>query len=524
MPVADLLQLQSPDRLAALEETGLLDTPASPALERLTRMTTRLLGVPTAVVSLVDRDRQFFAAADGLRDDLAIARESPLSHSFCQHVVAGAAPFVVADARTHPLVGDNLAIEDYGIQAYAGMPLTTSDGHTLGSFCAFDYHPREWTPDQLELLRDLAQAAMTEIELRFASRRLEEQGEQLTQLLDNTNELVARLTPDGAVSWGNAAWRRLLGDPDLSESDWLRTRVDARSRTAFDTAWRGVVEGETSATVEFVLNPPGRLPVTVTSRLVPISSKGHLRGVRFYGRDITESRRVERLKEEMIGIVSHELRTPIGAVQGALQLLGRLLPADLPARERELIALATRNTQRLLALVNDLLDLEKLEGESALFEMTDAPIADVFSVARDATAPLAERAGVVLEWNDAGAIVHGDAARHAQVVINLVGNAIKFSAKGGAVHIDAVPDGGGFRIRVRDEGRGIPKSELERVFERFSQVHRTDATEKGGTGLGLAIARAIVLQHRGRLWVESEEGVGSTFQFTVPASTPSASV
>jgi len=518
MPLADPRIIEAPDRLEALHATGLLDTPASPALERLTRLTTRLLGVPVAVVSLVDRDRQFFAAAEGLSPPFSETRQTPLEHSFCQHVVAGAAPLVVSNARSHPLVHDNLAIESLGVEAYAGMPLTTSDGQTLGSFCAIDDHPRVWTEDDLTTLKDLAAAAMTEIELRFASRLLTEQGEQLAQLLDNTTELVARLAPDGAVGWVNGAWRQLLGDPPVyPQPGWLRAHLDAASRERFDAAWAQVLEGGEAVLVHLVMHHKGRLPVEVSARLVLNRSVGSLRGVRFYGRDITERQRVDRMKEEMIGIVSHELRTPIGAVQGALQLLGRLLPPDLAPRERELLALATRNTQRLLALVNDLLDLEKLEGGGATFELRDTSLASVFTIASDATAPLAERAEVRLVWKDGGVTVVGDIDRLAQVVINLVGNAIKFSPKGGTVWIEATRDATEVRVRVADSGRGIPAAEVERVFERFTQVERADASQKGGTGLGLAIARAIVLQHGGRIWVESELGKGSTFQFTIPS-------
>jgi PAS domain S-box-containing protein len=517
VPNADLRILQKQERLEAVQATGLLDSPASPALERLTRLTTKLLGVPTAVVTIVDRDRQFFAASDGLAPALAASRQTPFSHSFCQHVVAGAAPLIVTDALSHPLVHDNLAIPEYGVKAYAGMPLVTSTGEALGAFCAFDEHPRAWTPEELSLLQDLAQSAMTEIELRFASRLLEEQGEQLRQLLDNTTELVARVAPDGHIRYANAAFRRIIGaPPETFDGEWLRRQMTEESRLRFDAAWNHALERGDSKDPELVFEPAGRLPVQVELHLVANFSQGQLRGLRFFGRDVTERRRLERLKDQMIGIVSHELRTPIGAVQGALQLLDRLLPPTLGAKERDLIALAKRNASRLLALVNDLLDLERLEGGEAMFEMTEVTLAEVFAAAQDAVSPQAERESVVLEFDDAGARVHGDAQRLAQVVINLLGNAIKFSPKGGRVRVAAVPDGARWRVQVTDEGRGIPAAELDRVFERFAQVARSDATEKGGSGLGLAIARAIVLQHEGRIWVTSEEGKGSNFQFTIP--------
>lgn len=519
MPLADSAKINDPRRLEALDESGLLDSPASPALERLTRLTTRLLGVPTAVVSLVDRDRQFFAAHSGLVEELRATRQTPLSHSFCQHVVATAAPLVVGDAKAHPLVHDNLAIPDYGVQAYAGIPLRTSDGQTLGSFCAFDEKPRQWTEEELTTLQDLATAAMTEIELRFASRLLEEQGDQLRELLDHTDEVVARVGLDGAIRYANAAWRRLIGDPPAEPvAGTLLQLIATDGREEFDTAWNDAVAGEPSGDLEVTfLGPDGRL-LLVELRLVPRVSHGSVRGIRIFGMDVTELRRAEQAREQMIGVVSHELRTPIGAIRGALQLLDRLLPEPRGDRERELLALASRNTDRLLALVNDLLDLDKLEAGQMRLSIKTHTVADIFTPVRDATLPLAEKAGVELRFEPGTAMVRADADRLAQVLINLVGNAIKFTPAGGRVTVDTARKEGKTLLRVADTGRGIPRGERERIFERFSQLKRTDATEKGGTGLGLAIARAIVLQHGGRIWVEAPKAGGSVFQFTVPAA------
>jgi PAS domain S-box-containing protein len=155
------------ERLAALERTTLLDSPAEDAFDRLTRLARRVLNVPVAIVSLVDDHRQFFKSADGLPEPWASQRETPLSHSFCQHVVTMSAPLVVEDARLNPLVSSNLAVRDLGVIAYAGMPLILSDGNVLGSFAAIDVVPRKWSEDDLTILRDLAAAAMTETELRI---------------------------------------------------------------------------------------------------------------------------------------------------------------------------------------------------------------------------------------------------------------------------------------------------------------------------------------------------------------------
>ncbi len=523
MPLADPRVIESPERLEALHDTGLLDGPMDPALERLTRLTRRMLGVPTAVVSLVDRNRQFFAAHSGLGDDLAKARETTLDYSFCQHVVGTGAPLVVAEASAHPLVHDNHAINEFGVHAYAGMPLRTSDGQVLGSFCAFDTQGREWKKEDLDALQDLAMAAMTEIELRATLRLLGEQGAQLEALLESTREFVMRLSPDGSVAYANAAFRHAVGDPPATQSpNWMWQRLDHESRTRCSVAWTAASECGGEVPVDFRFIPVNGAPVEVEGRLVPIVRHGTLRGIRFYGTDVTEARQLERVKDQLIGVVSHELRTPIGAVQGALQLLTRLLPQNLEPKPKELLALASRNAARLLALVNDLLDLERLEAGQMPMERCSITLDEVFSIARDATEPLAEQRGVSLEWHPGAESLFADPDRIARVVINLVGNAVKFTPAGKRVIISASRTGDESIIRVEDEGRGIPPDAIERVFERFTQVARGDAVEKGGSGLGLTIARAIVMAHGGRIWVASELGKGSSFSFALSLDTVSA--
>jgi len=161
-------------RLEALKRTRLLDTPPEEAFDRLTRLVCRLLGAPVALVSLVEADRQFFKSVVGLPQPWSVLRETSLLHSFCQHVVATAAPLLVQDARGHPLVADNLAVPDLGVLAYLGMPLATPDGHVLGSLCAIDTAPRSWTPGDAAALRDLADVTMGEVTLRRLALELED--------------------------------------------------------------------------------------------------------------------------------------------------------------------------------------------------------------------------------------------------------------------------------------------------------------------------------------------------------------
>ncbi len=157
-----------PARLAALAESGLLDSPREAAYDRFTRLVAEVLHVPVALFTVVTPERQVLKSTVGVGE----LRETPLSHSFCRHVIDTGAPLEVVDARAHPRVHDNPAIQDFGIIAYLGMPLVTRDGVRLGALCAIDHTPREWTGRDHGVLEDLAGAMMAEIELRRANRQV----------------------------------------------------------------------------------------------------------------------------------------------------------------------------------------------------------------------------------------------------------------------------------------------------------------------------------------------------------------
>lgn len=171
--------------LAPLYATGLLDSAPEPIFDQLTALVTKILRVPVALISLVDGKRQFFKSQCGLPEPVATDRETPLSHSLCQHVVVQGDALIISDARAHPLSRENLAVRDLGVVAYAGMPLHDAEGNALGALCAIDSRPREWTREELEILRTLASQVMAEIHLRSETeslRRAEEHRSRMARL------------------------------------------------------------------------------------------------------------------------------------------------------------------------------------------------------------------------------------------------------------------------------------------------------------------------------------------------------
>ena len=232
--------------------------------------------------------------------------------------------------------------------------------------------------------------------------------------------------------------------------------------------------------------------------------------------DITERKAIEQMKSEFISIASHEMRTPLTSIHGVIELLSAGRLGELSPSGSSMVNMALRNSDRLVHLVNDILDLERMESGKDTIEKQPCNSAELIKQAIDTARSMADEKGVALEIDAQSVEFLGDHERIVQALTNLISNAIKFSATGSRVVITSESKNHNVIFAVKDQGRGIPTDKLESIFERFQQVDASDSRKKGGTGLGLAICRHIVEQHQGEIWVESVYGQGSTFYFSLP--------
>ena len=228
---------------------------------------------------------------------------------------------------------------------------------------------------------------------------------------------------------------------------------------------------------------------------------------------------VEQLKKGFLSTVSHELRTPLTSIRGSLGLLAAGAAGPLSDQVLEVVALAERNAIRLMTLIEDILDLERLETGKMDLHITKVPIASILQRAMESLATFGAQ-NVTVEAPTVSSAIHGDADRIVQVLVNLLSNAVKFSPPGGVVTIAVTADDKWTEFRVTDRGRGVPAVHRRAIFERFRQVDPSDAREKGGAGLGLAICKSIVDQHGGSIGVDSDEGAGSAFWFRLATQAP----
>jgi signal transduction histidine kinase len=239
-------------------------------------------------------------------------------------------------------------------------------------------------------------------------------------------------------------------------------------------------------------------------------------------KDITDRKEIERVKDEFVSLVGHELRTPLTSIRGSLGLLAGGVMGELPDEASAMLGTAISSTDRLVRLVNDILDIERMDSGRSEIVVAPVSASELVELSIQAVDGMATEAGVILRAEVEDALVTCDADKIIQVLTNLLGNAIKFSPSGAAVDVTFASVGEGALFSVGDCGRGIPPSQIESIFGRFNQVDASDSREKGGTGLGLAIAQRIVELHGGQIWAESIEGEGSTFRFTLPLVPPPA--
>jgi PAS domain S-box-containing protein len=235
--------------------------------------------------------------------------------------------------------------------------------------------------------------------------------------------------------------------------------------------------------------------------------------------DISKRHEVEQLKNEFVSVVSHEVRTPLTAIKGALEILATGILVDEPREAQQMLKIAVSNSERLLRLVNNILNLEMLDSGKMKLNLELCDINIMVKQAVETVRPIAQQKSIEISYsalNAPNTKILADEETIIQVLTNLLSNSIKFSHAGTKVEIYATMGGKEIIVAVKDYGKGVPPDKLETIFERFEQVDISDSRQKGGTGLGLAICKNIVEKHQGKIWVESILGSGSTFYFTLP--------
>ncbi|ODH00415.1 hypothetical protein A4S05_00070 [Nostoc sp. KVJ20] len=350
--------------------------------------------------------------------------------------------------------------------------------------------------------------ALRESEEKF--RQLAENIQAVFWMTDNQSQQVLYVS-----NAYQTIWQRNCEDLYHNYSNWLDA-IHPEDRQRVETE---VIEQLKPGQYDkkYRIIRPDRSIRWIRDRAFPIKNElGEVVRIAGIAEDITELEQINLMKSEFIGIVSHELRTPLTAIRAALGLLQTGIYDKKPDKFKRMIEIAAIDSDRLVRLVNDILDLERLESDRAVLEKATCNAADLIQQAVAGVQAIANQQNIIFKIHPSNAQVWAAADAIVQTLTNLLGNAIKFSPADSTITLSVQQQTDRVLFQIADQGRGIPADKLEAIFGRFQQVDASDSRTKGGTGLGLAICRSIIDQHGGQIWAESTLSVGSTFFFTLP--------
>lgn len=370
----------------------------------------------------------------------------------------------------------------------------------------------ELTQINQQLENEIVERKQIEATLRESERRWR-------SLLEDVQLVVVRLDRMGNLEYVNPFFLKVTGyaHEEVLGKNWFKNFLPHSKQQQVNTAFDEIIEKNFHSYYQNqIITKSGEERCIAWNNSILQDVQGNIIGTLSIGEDITHRQAVERMKNEFISIVSHELRTPLTSIRGSLGLLATGIYDNKPEKARRMLEIAVTDSDRLVRLVNDILDLERLDSGKVTLEKKLCNAADLMQQAAQTVQAIADGAAITLSVSPLSAPVWADPDSIIQTLTNLLSNAIKFSPANSTIWLTAQATSPYVLFTVKDSGRGIPTDKLEAIFGRFQQVDATDSRQKGGTGLGLTICRSIVQQHGGHIWAESILDLGSTFYFTLP--------
>ena len=499
-------------RLQVLLDLNLLDTPPEARFDRITRLAARLFNVPIAMVSLVDAERQWFKSRVGV--DIP---ETPRAASFCAHAILQDDVMVVRDARQDERFAhfESVQSED-PIRFYAGSPIAIGEEYRIGTLCIIDSVPRDFNDDERALLRDLGGIVANEVaamELKAAAERQRRSEHAVRALLDHLPDGVLLLDDSGAIVSCNQAAERMFGAPCTTLA----------RQAAADLI------GFAPAPVERLDSSARRLDgalfaAEITIAPMELDGRQHhvvtVHDAASYRAEQERVRAANDRRHSYFRTASHELRTPMASILGFSELL---LKRDFDATTgRELMDIIHRQATRLISLVNQMLELARIDsGGAAQLNPARLDLRDVLEKVRGGFDDPAQGERVKVQAAPQAALpkVFGDPLRVQQALTNIVANALAYSAPDSAVEVslDAAPREGqpGVLVTVRDKGIGMTVEQRDQVYDAFWRAGALP--DVAGNGLGMTIVREIVSLHEGVIEIDSTPGGGSQVAMWLPA-------
>ncbi|WP_110708335.1 ATP-binding protein [Salinicola sp. CR57] len=514
--------LQTLNDIAAFQETSF-----QRLVEKALQAGAEHLGMPFAVANRIEGEDYLIQAAYSIDQRFEPGQHLKTSDTFCELTMASADVVAFADADTDGF-GEHRCRLRYSLKSYIGAPIWVH-GQRYGAlaFSSDRPHPRQFDEVDKEFVRLLARWVGATLMRWHEVEAREELSKRLRKIASQTPGMIYqyRVDAEGRPSFPYAsdAIKAFYGiTPEQAAQDSSAV-IEAILDEDREMVLRSITESRENLTpwqCEYrILHPDGRV-IWLAGQSIPEREDDG--GTIWHGflHDVTERKRDERLKGEFISTVSHELRTPLTSISGALGLIQGGALGTPPDAMRGMLKTAHSNSQRLILLINDLLDMEKLVAGKMTFQMQEQPLMPLVDQAVEANQAYADQfqARYVVTDRMDRASVNVDPMRLQQVMSNLLSNAAKFSPPHTQVEIRVEPIGGRVRVSIIDHGPGIPAEFHDRIFQKFSQADASTTRKQGGTGLGLAITRELVERMRGSINFFSEAGQGACFFFELPCT------
>jgi len=506
-------------RLQVLLDLNILDTAPEERYDRITRMAARLFQAPVALVSLIDAERQWFKSRIGVPFS-----QTERSDSFCTHTIMQDGVMVVEDATQDPRFAANpLVTGPAQARFYAGCPLEAPDGSRIGTLCILDRVPRALDDEQRELLRDMTHMVAGEIAsgaMRHASERRREDDAWLGVLLAHIPDGVLMLDRSGTILSANPAAEQMFG----SDVAGLAGRPATALLGDDIGAWVAPRRDPGAAAQESVGRRIDGSSFPLEVKVAPMRMGGQRRFAAIV-RDVTRqrdaeqrSRATEDRRRKHFTTATHELRTPMASILGFSELL---LKRDFDAAtSRELVEIIHRQATRLVELINQMLDLARIEaGGVQGLNIGPVVVADLVEQTLSGLNGLGQNGRVRVDLEEGLPTIAADALKMQQALTNIISNSIKYSGEGSPIDVGAAAlqrDGRPMvAIRVADHGIGMTDDQRNRIFDAFYRAGESPNVQ--GSGLGMTIFKEIIELHGGQAEIESRHGVGTTVTVWLPA-------
>lgn len=542
-------------RQKALERYQILGSPPENSFNHVARLTAQIFKVPISLVSLVGAEQVFFKANFGMGN----AKSSSRGQSLCSLAVLQPGVTVFEDARKEPcLLANPLVAGNFGLQFYAGAPLTTHDGYAIGTLCIIDKAVRKFSDQDRQVLEGLAKIVMDEIELRLSSineakkqQRIADQLATINEELLATNDELSRAQDKLLVVNNRLAESETMKNMAIEQAQLGMWHIDAITRNfipsnklkeffgydlddemTYEAAincirsdYREKIVEEVNTAIQqgkyyhqeypIIRNRDGKQKWVRATGQLNISKAG---GAAYFSGtmlDITEQKQDEQLKNDFIAIVSHELKTPLTSMNGYLQMLGMQARKNQDSMSLSTLDKAKKQTNKMTTMINGFLDVARLEEGKIYIDRKQFDIAGLIEESEEESLATITTHKVIFTPVET-TLVDADRDKIGQVITNLINNAVKYSPEGSTIQVTCVTTENNAQVSVQDEGMGISPQDLNKLFDRFYRVENRNTEKINGFGIGLYLCYEIVNRHGGRIWAESSVGLGSTFYFTLP--------